>query len=677
MCIAAISLGYLRTKFTVGIVGFLTLCPTIQPNSAMGDLPWIDEIGPLEIISVNSTSGYPGSEVRFTGRSIHRATEVLFNDIPASFNAYNGYMGPEVVAIVPTNAVTGPIKIVTPEGSVETCFSFVVLVLPVLPAPVIDWFSPQSGQELTRVYISGVDLAANWLGANYWLELKFNGVPASWSSFMDKDLIFAHVPTNATTGPITVTTPAGSFTTSSNFVVIPLKPPVITSFSPSESSPPAAGQWWPYVTLRGSNLTHANGLPFVTKVLFNGLEANWGVNIAMDGSIWAYIPPKAATGPITVFNRVGSFTTSSNFVVHQPPMVVGGFAPKMGEPEELVEIYGTNLEQNVRRVLFGTQEAAFQASTSLIRTWIPREAESGPIRLVTEDGILELEPIFRVLRLLWDGFSPDWGSAGSLVVMNGTDFVQVREVLFGQISARFELDQLLYVWVPEGATNGPITLRLPHRSITSSNEFRIESSGPLRLSHSIWTPTVLQGSPVSIEVMVTNDSPVLRSHVTLECRAELPDLPVLDVIAWQNGWSSQGGLTNKEGVITATIGDLQPGTAVSISLPGIALRKGIIKNEIVVYGDEGQQSRVPLARSWHRLRVLALNEMCINRQGDGKLEVSWYQGPETMLFQSANTCDANTVWMGTLSHAGNSTARRVCVDSSSSPHRYYRLIPAP
>jgi hypothetical protein len=78
-------------------------------------------------------------------------------------------------------------------------------------APTITGFSPDAGPVGSTVTITGTNLAGARLVA-------FNGVPAEIIS--DKATrIDVDVPALATSGPITVTTPGGSATSTQSFLV--------------------------------------------------------------------------------------------------------------------------------------------------------------------------------------------------------------------------------------------------------------------------------------------------------------------------------------------------------------------------------------------------------------------------------------------------------------------------
>ncbi|MEI6684524.1 MAG: choice-of-anchor Q domain-containing protein, partial [Planctomycetota bacterium] len=82
------------------------------------------------------------------------------------------------------------------------------------PAPTITSFTPTSGQAGTSVVISG----SGFVGS---VQVNFNGATATNVVVNSATQITARVPTGATTGLISVTTPGGTVTTPTNFTVTP------------------------------------------------------------------------------------------------------------------------------------------------------------------------------------------------------------------------------------------------------------------------------------------------------------------------------------------------------------------------------------------------------------------------------------------------------------------------
>src|SRR5439155_6587961 len=122
----------------------------------------------------------------------------------------------------------------------------------VIPPPTMTSFSPASGPVGANVTINGT----NCTGVT---AVRFNGTSATTFTVTSPAVIHATVPAGATTGPLSVTTSAGTGTSSTSFTVIP--PPTITTFSPT-SGPVGAN-----VTINGTNFTG------VTAVRFNGTSA--------------------------------------------------------------------------------------------------------------------------------------------------------------------------------------------------------------------------------------------------------------------------------------------------------------------------------------------------------------------------------------------------------------------
>ena len=153
--------------------------------------------------------------------------------------------------------------------------------------PTITSFTPASGVVGTSVTTSGT----NFTGAT---AVRFNGVSASFT-VNSATTIQATVPGGATSGPISVTTPGGTATSTSNFIVN--NPPTITSFTP------AMGPVGASVSITGTDFSGA------TAVQFNGAGATFTVNSPT--SIQATVPAAATTGPISVTTPAGTGTSST------------------------------------------------------------------------------------------------------------------------------------------------------------------------------------------------------------------------------------------------------------------------------------------------------------------------------------------------------------------------------
>ena len=126
-------------------------------------------------------------------------------------------------------------------------------------------------------------------------SVQVNGVNYTFTNSPTQ--IVATVPSNATTGPIIVTTPGGLFINTNSFVVLPK----IYSFSPIR------GPVGTVVTITGTSLFD------VTNVLFNGTSAT-PYNI-MTNQLQVTVPNGATPGPITVVTPGGNDISSNSFAV--------------------------------------------------------------------------------------------------------------------------------------------------------------------------------------------------------------------------------------------------------------------------------------------------------------------------------------------------------------------------
>jgi hypothetical protein len=178
---------------------------------------------------------------------------------------------------------------VTTAGGTATSGSNFNVILP--PAPTISSFSPTSGPIGAAVTILGT----NFTGAT---SVKFNGTAATFT-VVSATRIDTAVPSGATSGKISVTTPLGTGTSAGNFTI---SAPKITSFSPT------SGPVGTVVTILGSNFTGA------TLVVFNKTTAPI-FTVVSATRIDATVPAGATSGKIKVTTPGGTAQSGSNFSV--------------------------------------------------------------------------------------------------------------------------------------------------------------------------------------------------------------------------------------------------------------------------------------------------------------------------------------------------------------------------
>ena len=199
------------------------------------------------------TNGVPGTVVTLSGVNFTNATDVSFNGASASFTVVNNT---SVTATVPANATSGTISITTPGGSMNNSAIFS------LP-PTVSSFTPGSGVVGISVTING----GNFTNAT---SVQFNGVNAAFTLGNNSQLT-AVVPTNATTGPISVVAPGGTGVSAANFTVdvLSLTVKLLTSNAVSVAWPSSATG---FALQANTNLTSTNTWVVVTNapVIVNG-----------------------------------------------------------------------------------------------------------------------------------------------------------------------------------------------------------------------------------------------------------------------------------------------------------------------------------------------------------------------------------------------------------------------
>ena len=219
----------------------------------------------VTIFGANFNVGTP--VVRFNGVEAATPTDVSFG---------------QLATVVPAGVTTGPITVTTSNGTATSSAKFY------LPA-IVTSVDPIFGSQV--VTIAGT----NFTDAT---AVKFNGTDAASFSVHNDNSIGAVVPFSATSGHISVTTPAG--TVSNNAVKFYL-PPVINAFVPTHGLPGTN------VTLFGQNFLDA------TAVLFGGTNAPF--TVVNNTTINTVVPTNALAGPITVIAPAGTNTSPVSFVL--------------------------------------------------------------------------------------------------------------------------------------------------------------------------------------------------------------------------------------------------------------------------------------------------------------------------------------------------------------------------
>jgi hypothetical protein len=370
---------------------------------------------------------------------------------------------------------------------------------PAAAAPSISGFSPTNGPAGCQVIISG----SGFSGVT---AATFNGHGATFTQNSSTQ-ITATVPASATTGPIGVTQPNGTATSSNDFTVATSSCPTITSFSPG------SGPVGTSVTINGTNFTG------VTAVLFNTTSVT-SYTVNSSTKITATVPSGATSGPIKVTASGGTGSGLSNFTVTTsvPAPTISSFSPPSGPVGTSVTINGTNFSGSgftTSAVTFNNVTASFTVNSSIkITATVPSGATDGKIRVTTPGGTATSSTSFDVTTQAAptiSSFSPTSGPVGTSVTINGTNFVNVSSVTFNNVTASSTTNSSTKITatVPSGATDGKIRVTTPGGTATSSSSFDVTTQAAPTISS--FSPT---SGPVGTSVTINGTNFVNVSSVT-------------------------------------------------------------------------------------------------------------------------------------------------------------------
>ena len=406
--------------------------------------------GPAPIVDDFSPSvSVLGASIFIYGANFANVTGVKFGTVDAATFAATALT--QIQAQTPAAAVSGKISVTTVAGTATSTNVFTSTL-----APVITNFFPGFGVSNTLVQIEGI----NFTGT---IGVGFGGKPAAWNVTSPNQLIAA-VPASATnSGPITVTNSAGTGVSAGNFIVT--RAPIIDGFNPVLAGPGAP------VAIFGANLS--NG-PTVLK--FNGSNAAFVVTGLNGSQVQATVPAGATSGPLTMTNAFGSFTTSSNFMVTGSAPYVLELLPDRAPRGTTILIMGGGFVNPVTVNFNGVPSTNTTVTApTQIQATVPATATTGPLTVTTPNGTSTSNPVFYVPPRL-SGFSPTNGIVGSSVVITGANFAGVSSVLFNTGASSFNVtaSNLISAVVPIDATTGPLTVSAPGGVIISTNSFRVQ-----------------------------------------------------------------------------------------------------------------------------------------------------------------------------------------------------------
>jgi hypothetical protein len=446
-----------------------------------------------KITGFNPKKGPPGTTVTITGSNFLGLQEVDFSG--NTKGAIIGANATTIVVLVPADAQTGPLSVVTASGQgdsgavyfqaaprIKSFFvpgktQFDFFGNPILPITAtagdtltIQGFNFNDAPLLTAVYVGGAMLAV--------------------APVAETQLSIQPIPTTAQSGPVIVTTSGGSVTNGTLYFN-----PIVTGFT----TPAAVGAT---VNIIGKSLLD------VTEVRFGSVLAPF---INLNGTnIQAVVPAGATDGKLTVKAPGGSYITITNFVV--APMIAS-FSPAGGPIGQVVTLTGTALT-GTKSVLFGAVTAAkfTNINATTVTAVVPVGSFTAPLTLTTGNGSATSSIPFFVAPTI-STISPLSGQVGVVVTLMGINFtgvskVELSGVALAQASFVVTATNKITVTVPDGSVTGKFRITTPGGVAESAETFTV--IGPV--------PTISGFSPSvgPVGTMVTISGNNLASATKVE-----------------------------------------------------------------------------------------------------------------------------------------------------------------
>ena len=398
------------------------------------------------ITTFTPTSAAAGGLVTINGDALGNATSVTFT---GAAPVTPTLLSPTQLRVtVPTDAGVGPITVTSPTGSATSSASFKPLARVTVPSTPV-----QAGDTVALSGSNLADVTAVKIGA---LSLSPGAGGFTVVSPTELDLF---IPDAATTGAVSLTTPAG---TSTSTTPLKIRPTIAEPFGPDH------GFTGTILMLSGKTFTGT------TSVKVGGVPAAFAL---VTGQLRVTVPAAAVTGPISVTNAGGTTATSGSFTVDPK---ITSFTPISGSVGTLVTLAGSGfgaLGETRTLTVNGTSalallgvggvraESVTWVSPNSLKFTVPAGATTGAIQL----GVGTAAPYttatpLKVLPKV-TGYATAAARVGDTVTVQGTTLIGATAVKFGTVSGIVDSVSLdgtqLSTHVPPGALTSAVTVTTP------------------------------------------------------------------------------------------------------------------------------------------------------------------------------------------------------------------------
>ncbi len=593
--------------------------------------------------------GAGGTSVVLTGVHMIGVTNVSFNGVRAA--AVTGLTANSITVTAPANVTSGPLQTIGKFGvshDFNTSNNVFYAATNFFVAPTITSFTPATGRPGTNIVITGVNFTAS-------AGVLFGSVSATDITISNNTTMRVAVPTNASTGKITVMPPAipvsmPSAISTVNFSMLPTIYDVSPTLGPTNT----------LVTITGAGLNEKSPNPTVT--VGGGTVTAFGT--ITPTNLTFSVPATAASGPIVITTTNGSITSTQIFYL---PASITSITPNSGPAGTIVKITGNNFT-NASAVLFnGVPSANFAVTNNnTIGAVVPSGVTSGVITITTPFGTTNSTAVFFAAPTI-TSFTPTHGLPGTNVSIFGTSFTNATAVLFnGMPAASFVVtnNTSLSAVVPNLATTGPITVTSPGGSGLSANDFVIDTSD-VGVSVTAAPDPVFVGSNLVYTIVVTNSGPVAAANVLLTNL--LPSSVILD-----SATASQGALATNSSTILGLLGSINTNAAATVLLTVTPNTPGVITNTATISTDSidtnlANNISVITTTVWP-LPFLSITNLLTNR-----VKITWPAPLSGFTLQYKGTLSSNVLWTNDSATKIVSGTNVSVIETNIGTARFFRL----
>lgn len=369
-------------------------------------------IDPPSISSFSPTTTGIGSTVSISGANLSTAISVIFNDaLAATFTAI-GNTG--INAVVPPDAISGPITVNTQGGSAISSSNFTVVSSDI----TVTGIRPITGHVGQTVSVLGTNF-------NRISLVKFNDGQVANFSVANSGLIIATVPEATAWGTVTVISTLKEKTGTSTESFVPF--PRVSGFNPP------SGVTGTTISITGQ------GFSGVAGVYFNNISGAF--TVLTNARISYTLPSGNTKGFVKVYGKSGVFGISNTEFL--PLAEITGVLPLTGRTGVAAEILGNNFMPGIMYettsnnflVSFNGGTGSFARVNSIRLTGlVPETARSGVVSVYMADGAT-LHPS-QINFYLINSFPeisfvyPKTGVTGSLVTVYGSNLLDITGFKF-------------------------------------------------------------------------------------------------------------------------------------------------------------------------------------------------------------------------------------------------------